>query len=69
MVQLLSHMREKWGGDVRSEVMSLFENDTFVEIERSLSADEIIPIKLTLKTKLSSNWNYDMSCGGGGEGM
>ena len=39
-------MKEKWGETIRSELVGLFDSDTFSLIDKPLPADEIIPTKL-----------------------
>ena len=45
-------------GHIR-KIQGLFENDTFDPNERPLPADEILPVKLALKTKLNSYGGLD----------
>ena len=54
VLRLSPHTKEKWGAAIRSELTGLFDNATFSLTDRPLPADEIIPTKLTLKTKLNS---------------
>ena len=54
-----SHTKEKWGEAIRAEISGLFDSGTFSLIEKSLPANEIIPTKLALKTKLNSYGGLD----------
>ena len=53
------HIQEKWGEAIRKEINDLFDNGTFEVKERSLPADEVIPVKLALKAKLNSHGGLD----------
>ena len=59
VLRLSPHTKERWGTAIRSELTGLFDNDTFSLTDRPLPADEIIPTKLTLKTKLNSYGGLD----------
>ena len=59
VLRLSPHTKERWGTAIRSELTGLFDNDTFSLADRPLPADEIIPTKLTLKTKLNSYGGLD----------
>ena len=48
-----SFTKQKWGEAIRIEITGLFDNDTFLLDETALPADEVIPVKLTLKAKLN----------------
>ena len=54
VLRLPTHIKERLGEAMKSEITSVFDNDTFALTERHLPADEIIPIKLPLKSKLNS---------------
>ena len=45
--------KDKWGEAIKSEIIGLFDNDTFILNEKPLPADEIFPAKLACKTKLN----------------
>ena len=59
ILRLLPASKEKWGSAKSGEIQGLFENNTFDPNERPLTADEILPVKLTLKTKLNSYGGLD----------
>ena len=47
------------GSVISGEIQGLFENDTFDPNQWPLPADEILSVKLALKTKLNSNSDLD----------
>ena len=51
--------REKRGAPISGEIQGLFENYTIDPSERQLPADEILLVKLSLKTKLNSYGGLD----------
>ena len=53
------YIKEKWGEAIRSELVGLFDSDTFSLIDKPLPADEIIPTKLAFKTNLNSYGGLD----------
>ena len=59
VLRLSPYIKEKWGEEIRSELIGLFNSDTFSLIDKPLPADEIIPTKLTFKTKLNSYGGLD----------
>ena len=59
VLRLSPYIKEKWGEAIRSELIGLFNSDTFSLIGKPLPADEIIPIKLAFKTKLNSYGGLD----------
>ena len=59
ILRLTPNIREKWGQAISTEITGLFDSDTFDVNERPLPADEIIPVKLALKTKLNSYGGLD----------
>ena len=59
MLKLSSAVKEKWGSVISGETQGLFENNTFDPNERPLPVDEILPVKLALKTKLNSYGGLD----------
>ena len=58
-MRLSPAVKEKWRSAISGEIQGLFENDTFDPNERPLPADEILPVKLALKTKLNSYGGLD----------
>ena len=54
VLNLSPYTKEKWGEAIRSELVRLFDSETFSLIEKQQSADEIIPTKLAFKTKLNN---------------
>ena len=59
VLRLPTHTKEKWGDTIRAEITGLFDSGTFLLNEKPLSADEIIPTKLAMKTKLNSYGGLD----------
>ena len=59
VLRVSSHTKEWWGTPIRSELTGLFDNIILSLTESSFPADEIIPTKLTLKTKLNSYGGLD----------
>ena len=53
ILRMSPFIKEKWKDAIRSEVIGLFDNETFFLNENPLPADEIIPAKLSCKTKLN----------------
>ena len=51
VLRLSPHIKEKWGEAIRSELVGLFDSETFSLIDKPLPADEIIHTKLVFKTK------------------
>ena len=54
VLRLSTHIKEKWGEAIGSELVGLFDSETFSLRDKPLPADEIIPTKLAFKTKLNS---------------
>ena len=54
-----SYIKDKWGDTIRAEITSLFDSETFSFSKKPLPADEIIPAKLAMKTKLNSYGGID----------
>ena len=50
ILKLSDHIKEKWETAIKKEIVGLFDNDTFDTNERSLPADEVIPVKCAFKT-------------------
>ena len=59
ILRLSPTVKEKWGSAISGEIQGIFENDTFDPNDRPPPADEILPVKLTLKTKLNSYGGLD----------
>ena len=59
VLRMPSHTKEKWGEAIRAEITGLFDSGTFSLNEKPLPADEIIPTKLAMKTKLNSYGGLD----------
>ena len=59
ILRLSPYIREKWGHAIWTEVDGLFNNVTVDLNERPLPADETIPVKLALTTKLNSYGGLD----------
>ena len=59
ILRLSPHTKERWGEAIRAELTGLFDCDTFSLTEKPFPADEIIPTKLALKTKLNSYGGLD----------
>ena len=52
-------IRNKWGEAIQKELRGLFKSDTFITDQNPLPSDEVVPVKLTLKTKLNSEGGLD----------
>ena len=59
ILRMNKHIQEKWGEAIRKEINGLFDSGAFEVTERSLPADEVIPVKLALKAKLNSHGGLD----------
>ena len=59
ILRLSPHIKEKWGDAIRSELVGLYDSETFSLIDKPLPVDEIIPTKLVFKTKLNSYGGLD----------
>ena len=59
ILRMNKYVQEKWGEAIRKEINGLFDNGTFELTEMALPADEVIPVKLALKTKLNSYGGLD----------
>ena len=59
ILRLSPAMKEKWESAISVEMQGLFENDTFDPNERPLPADEMLPVKLALKTRRNSYGGLD----------
>lgn len=59
VLRLSPYIKEKWGEEIRSELIGLFNSDTFSLIDKPLPVDEIISTKLAFKTKLNSYGGLD----------
>ena len=52
-------IRNKWGTAIQKELRGLFSSGTFNLDIRPLPNDEVVPVKLTLKTKLNARGQLD----------
>ena len=59
VIKLTESIKNKWGTAIYKEIKGLFDSDTFTLSDRPLPTDEIVPVKLTLKTKLNSHGGLD----------
>ena len=59
VLRLTESIRNKWGTAIHKEIKGLFDSDTFGLSDRALPDDEVIPVKLALKTKLNSHGGLD----------
>ena len=48
ILRMSSSTKDKWGEAIKSEIIGLFDNDTFVLDEKPLPADEIIPANFSM---------------------
>ena len=59
VIKLTESIKNKQGIAIYKEIKELFDSDIFSLSDRPLPTDEIVPIKLTLKTKLNSHGGMD----------
>ena len=59
VLRLSPHIKEKWEDAIRSQLVGLFDSETFSLTDKPLPADEIIPTKLAFKTKLNRYGGLD----------
>ena len=59
VLRLTESIKNKWGTAIYREVKGLFDSNTFGLSDRPLPTDEIVPVKLALKTKLNSHGGLD----------
>ena len=59
VLRLTDSIRNKWGTAIYKEIKGLFDSNTFGLSDRALPDDEVIPVKLTLKTKLNCHGGLD----------
>ena len=59
VLMLSPHIKEKWGDAIKSELIGLFDIETFSLIDKPLQADEIIPTKVAFKIKLNISGGLD----------
>ena len=59
VLRLSPIIKEKLGLAIKSEILGLFDNDTFDTSERALPADQIITVKCAFKDKLNSYGGID----------
>ena len=59
VLRLPVHTKEKWEDAIRAEINGLFDSGTFLLNDKPLPADETIPTKLAMNTKLNSYGGLD----------
>ena len=59
VLRLTESIKNKWGTVIYKEIKGLFDSDTFSLSDRPLPTDEIVPVKLALKTKLNCHRGLD----------
>ena len=59
VLRLSESIKNKWGTAIQKELRGLFSSGTFDMDTQPLPNDEVVPVKLTLKTKLDSMGQLD----------
>ena len=59
VLRLTESIKNKWGTTIHKKIKGLFDSDTVELSERPLPNDEIVPVKLVLKTKLNCHGGFD----------